>query len=72
MMNIGYNPTVAGENLSIEVHYFEFDEDIYNQKITVSILERIRTEQKFGSVDLLKEQLKKDKQTAVNYTNKQQ
>ena len=72
MMNIGYNPTVAGENLSIEVHYFDFDQDIYNQKIAVSILERLRTEQKFGSVDLLKEQLKKDKQTALNYINKQQ
>ncbi|SHF89305.1 riboflavin kinase / FMN adenylyltransferase [Flavobacterium fluvii] len=72
MMNIGYNPTVAGENLSIEVHYFDFDQDIYNQKIAVSILERLRPEQKFGSVDLLKEQLKKDKQTAVDYINKQQ
>ena len=72
MMNIGYNPTVAGQNLSIEVHYFDFDEDIYNQKISVSILEHLRPEQKFGSVDLLKEQLEKDKQTALNYINKQQ
>ena len=70
MMNIGYNPTVAGENLSIEIHYFDFDQDIYNQKIAVSILERLRPEQKFGSVDLLKEQLKKDKKTALEYLNK--
>jgi riboflavin kinase/FMN adenylyltransferase len=70
MMNIGYNPTVAGENLSIEIHYFNFDQDIYDQKITVSILERLRPEQKFGSVDLLKEQLKKDQKTALEYTNK--
>lgn len=72
MMNIGYNPTVAGENLSIEIHYFDFDEDIYDQKIAVSILERLRPEQKFGSVELLKEQLKKDQQTALNHINKQQ
>lgn len=70
MMNIGYNPTVAGENLSIEVHYFDFEEDIYDQKITVSLLERLRPEQKFGSVNLLKEQLKKDKQTALEFINK--
>lgn len=70
MMNIGYNPTVAGENLSIEIHYFDFDKDIYDQKIAVSILERLRPEQKFGSVDLLKEQLKKDKQTALEFINK--
>ncbi|WP_281297680.1 bifunctional riboflavin kinase/FAD synthetase [Flavobacterium limnophilum] len=70
MMNIGYNPTVAGENLSIEIHYFDFDQDIYDQKIAVSILERLRPEQKFGSVDLLKEQLKKDKQTALEFINK--
>lgn len=70
MMNIGYNPTVAGENLSIEIHYFDFEEDIYDQKITVSVLEHLRPEQKFGSVDLLKEQLKKDEQTALNYIDK--
>jgi riboflavin kinase/FMN adenylyltransferase len=71
MMNIGFNPTVAGENLSIEVHYFDFDADLYHQEIIVSILEYLRPEQKFGSVELLKEQLEKDKQTALNYKNKQ-
>lgn len=65
MMNIGFNPTVAGENLSIEIHYFDFDQDIYDQKIAVSILKYLRSEQKFGSVDLLKEQLKKDKEIAL-------
>jgi riboflavin kinase/FMN adenylyltransferase len=70
MMNIGYNPTVAGENLSIEVHYFDFDKYIYDQKIAVSILQHLRPEQKFGSVDLLKEQLNKDRQTALDYISK--
>lgn len=70
MMNIGYNPTVAGENLSIEIHYFDFDEAIYDQKIAVSILERLRPEQKFGSVALLKEQLEKDKKNALEFINK--
>ncbi|HEY6144503.1 MAG TPA: bifunctional riboflavin kinase/FAD synthetase [Flavobacterium sp.] len=70
MMNIGYNPTVAGENLSIEMHYFDFDKDIYDQKISVSILKHLRPEQKFGSVDLLKEQLEKDKKTALEHIKK--
>ena len=48
MMNIGFNPTVAGENLSIEIHYFDFDADLYDQKITVSVLKYLRPEQKFG------------------------
>ena len=61
MMNIGFNPTVKGQNQSIEIHYFDFDADLYEQKIRVSILQRIRSEQKFESVDLLKAQLEKDK-----------
>jgi riboflavin kinase/FMN adenylyltransferase len=69
-MNIGYNPTVAGENLSIEINYFDFDSAIYAQKISVSILKHLRPEQKFSSVDLLKEQLEKDKNTALDYINK--
>lgn len=67
MMNIGFNPTVAGENLSLEIHYFDFDKDIYDQKITVSLLKYLRPEQKFGSCSLLKEQLKKDSNTALDY-----
>ncbi|MFV8347661.1 bifunctional riboflavin kinase/FAD synthetase [Flavobacterium sp. ZB4P13] len=70
MMNIGFNPTVGGQNQSIEIHYFDFNADLYNQKISVSILQRIRSEQKFESVDLLKEQLEKDKKTALSYLNK--
>lgn len=70
MMNIGFNPTVGGQNQSIEIHYFDFDTDLYDQKIKVSILHRIRSEQKFESVSLLKEQLQKDALTANAYINK--
>ncbi|MDI5897918.1 bifunctional riboflavin kinase/FAD synthetase [Flavobacterium yafengii] len=70
MMNIGFNPTVDGQKQSIEIHYFDFNADLYNQKISVSILQRIRSEQKFESVGLLKEQLEKDKKTALAYLNK--
>ena len=69
MMNIGFNPTVAGENLTIEIHYFDFDANLYEQKISVSILSYLRPEQKFGSVTLLKEQLQKDAAAALGYFN---
>ncbi|QKJ62176.1 bifunctional riboflavin kinase/FAD synthetase [Flavobacterium sp. M31R6] len=71
MMNIGFNPTVDGKNQTIEINYFDFNEDLYDQKITVSILERIRSEEKFDSVALLKEQLEKDRNTALTYFKKQ-
>ena len=67
MMNIGFNPTVAAEKLSIEVHYFDFEADLYNQEISVSILEYLRPEQKFDSVTKLKEQLEKDKNASLSY-----
>ena len=70
MMNIGFNPTVAGEQLSIEVHYFDFDANLYNQEIRVSILEYLRPEKKFDSVTLLKDQLTKDMDSALDYLNK--
>ncbi|WET00824.1 bifunctional riboflavin kinase/FAD synthetase [Flavobacterium sp. YJ01] len=69
MMNIGFNPTVNGDKQTIEVHLFNFDKDIYDQNIEVSLLHYIREEQKFGSVDSLKEQLNNDKKVAVNYIN---
>ena len=69
MMNIGFNPTVNGENRSIEVHYFDFNADLYHQNVRVSILKRIRSEQKFSSVDALKAQLQTDKKEALSYLN---
>ena len=67
MMNIGFNPTVNGEKQTIEVHLFDFDADIYGQKIEVSLLTYLREEQKFGSVDLLKEQLNLDQTNALAF-----
>jgi len=61
MLNIGYRPTVEGEDLSIEVHIFDFDEQIYGETIRVFLKKMIREEIKFNSVADLKEQLKKDK-----------
>ena len=70
IMNIGFNPTVAGESLSVEVHFLDFDEDLYDKKIAITILEYLRPEQKFGSVEELKKQLELDKKAAISYFNK--
>lgn len=67
MMNIGNRPTVDGTTQTIEVHFFDFNEDIYNKQIRVSLHSRLRDEQKFPSVDALKEQLEKDKQASITY-----
>lgn len=64
MTNIGIRPTINTHQLTIETNIFDFDEDIYYEKITVKLIDRIRDEQKFGSLDVLVEQLKKDKVSA--------
>ncbi len=69
MMNIGTRPTVNGINRTIEVHILNFDEEIYDQNITVSILQRLRNEQKFDGLDALKAQLVTDKIATENYFN---
>lgn len=70
MMNIGVKPTLGENKLSIEVYLLDFDTDIYNQKIQVNVLERLRDEQKFESFEALKTQLEVDKQNTIHYFNK--
>jgi riboflavin kinase/FMN adenylyltransferase len=69
MMNIGFNPTVNGQKQTIEVNLFDFNADIYGEKLEISLLKYLREEQKFGSVDLLKEQLNQDKKTALEFVS---
>jgi len=66
MMNVGNNPTVGGTQLSIEVNFFDFEGDLYGQDLEIAIVEFLRDEQKFGSLDLLKAQLAEDKIKAIN------
>lgn len=70
MMNIGFNPTVSGKEKSIEIHFFDFNRDLYDQKIQVDILARIRDEHKFESVAALRIQLQKDKEASLAILNK--
>lgn len=70
MMNIGYKPTINELNhrLSIEVHLFDFSEDIYDQQLTLFPVQFIREEQKFNTIEDLKNQLLLDKNNALKLT----
>ncbi len=65
MMNIGVRPTVDGQKKVIEVNIFDFDQDIYEQNITVMVYEFIRGEVKFNGLDALKAQLHQDRISAT-------
>jgi len=67
MLSIGTNPTVGGIEKTIEVNIFDFNDDIYNEEITIHFLTKIRNEENFGSVDLLIEALKKDETYSRNF-----
>lgn len=67
MMNIGTNPTVSGKTRSIEVHFFDFDKDIYGKNLRVEFLHWLRSEQKFRNLDALKKQLSKDMIDALEH-----
>lgn len=64
MMSIGKNPTIEGKGSSIEVHFFDFNSDIYDQQITIYFIKYLREEQKFDSIELLKQQIANDETAA--------
>lgn len=62
MLNIGTRPTVNnGTNRTIETHILHFSGDIYGHVFTIELVERLRSEQKFNSLEELKAQLERDK-----------
>jgi riboflavin kinase/FMN adenylyltransferase len=67
--NIGYKPTFEQDEkiLSIEVHVFEFQEDIYDECVEVEWHVRIRAEQKFNGIAELVAQIQRDKEKAQQY-----
>ncbi|WP_299668553.1 bifunctional riboflavin kinase/FAD synthetase [uncultured Polaribacter sp.] len=67
MMNIGSRPTVNGKHQTIEVHFFDFNQDLYGKNLTIELIYFLRDEHKFDSVDSLILQLKKDEETARDY-----
>jgi riboflavin kinase/FMN adenylyltransferase len=58
--NIGYSPTFENHEFTVEVHIFDFDDDIYGEKIRVNFIKRIRDEVKFSNISELIDQIKED------------
>ena len=68
MCNIGHRPTVsAGNARTIETNIFGFDEDIYGLDIRITFLRKIRDEVRFASLDELKAQLSRDRDSCLKY-----
>lgn len=71
MMNIGNNPTVDGTQQHLEVHFFDWNNDLYQQTIRVELLHKTREEIKFDSVVDLKKQLELDQQEILQWLKDQ-
>jgi riboflavin kinase / FMN adenylyltransferase len=65
MLYIGNRPVLNNNSETIEVNIFDFNENIYHQRINIEFKERIRDEEKFSNLEELKNQLEKDKQIAL-------
>ena len=66
VMNIGCRPTVDGQSPTIEVHLLNWSGDLYGRVLKVDLIEFLRPEQKFDSVEALKRQITKDCQAVLN------
>jgi hypothetical protein len=64
MLNIGNRPTVDGQSKTVEVHLFDYDGDLYDERITIYFQHYLRAEKKFANLDALKAQLELDQQHA--------
>ena len=71
MMSIGRNPTVTDDkSIKLEVNIFDFNDDIYGEKIKIGFIDRIREEIKFENIDKLRSQLHSDKKISLEILNK--
>ena len=62
MSNLGRNPSVGGVERRLETHIFGFSGELYGRLLRVELLEKIRDERKFATVEELRAQIKKDKE----------
>lgn len=60
VLNVGVRPTVGGVALRVEAHLFDFDEDLYGERLRVELVAHLRPEQRFAGVDALTEQIRAD------------
>lgn len=64
VMNIGTRPSFGGMARTIEVHLFDFEQDLYGQKLEILLVARLREERRFASLDELRGQIAKDAENA--------
>lgn len=65
--NIGSRPTVKGQGVQLEVHLLDVNMDLYGRRIDVVLRKKIRNEQRFASLDALKQQIVNDVATARDF-----
>ncbi|MBC3765436.1 bifunctional riboflavin kinase/FAD synthetase [Neptunicella marina] len=65
--NVGTRPTLNGSRMQLEAHLFDFDQHLYGLHIEVELLSKIRDEQKFASLDDLRQQIALDSEQAKRY-----
>ncbi len=63
MTNVGVRPSVDGSKRLLETHLFDFQGSLYGLRLRVELIEKIRDEQKFSSVEELRAQIAKDAET---------
>ncbi|HSW70573.1 MAG TPA: bifunctional riboflavin kinase/FAD synthetase [Gammaproteobacteria bacterium] len=68
--NLGIRPTVDGTRTLLEVHLLDFNQNIYHRHVRVEFCEKLREEQRFETVDLLREQIAQDVIQARAYFDK--
>ncbi|OJW84969.1 MAG: riboflavin biosynthesis protein RibF [Bacteroidetes bacterium 46-16] len=67
MLSIGHNPTVTDDkSIKIEVNIFNFDKEIYGDMLEIEFVARLRDEEKFDSLEALKDQLHRDKEYSIS------
>ncbi|MDA0262358.1 MAG: bifunctional riboflavin kinase/FAD synthetase [Proteobacteria bacterium] len=62
--NLGRRPTFGGDDVILEVHLFDFQRDLYGQRMRVAFVDHLRPEIKFDGIDALKDQISADCETA--------
>ncbi|MBV8803178.1 MAG: bifunctional riboflavin kinase/FAD synthetase [Gammaproteobacteria bacterium] len=65
--NVGTRPTVDGTRILLEVYLFNFKQMIYGKEVTVEFYEKLREEERYANLELLKDQMKKDAKLAKEY-----
>ena len=67
LLNIGTKPTFDSQKVSTEANIFDFNDNIYNEKITVEVIKRLRDEIKFENIEALVRQIQKDKKECTKF-----